>query len=184
MTKAQLRQKYLYGRDQMGLKESLLASTCIMETVLGRAEYKKAALILIYVGVKSEVDTIGIIEESWRLGKSVAVPKTYKGGRMAFYELKSLDELSLTPFGILEPAGDGYAVVPDKESLCILPGVAFDLQMNRLGYGAGFYDRYLMDYPQLFKLALAYESQIADEIPSDDHDVQMDLIITESRVYK
>jgi 5-formyltetrahydrofolate cyclo-ligase len=111
------------------------------------------------------------------------VPKIKKGYGLLAIEIKSLDELSPGTFGILEPAGE-KGISPEEIDLVVVPGVAFDKRGNRMGYGAGYYDSFLPKLrPEVKKVAVAFEIQVTDSLPAEEHDVKMDLIITENTIY-
>lgn len=150
--------------------------------------YRRAKCILSYVSYKSEVDTKKILEMAWKDGKTVAVPKVLeKNGIMEFYEIQSLQELEMGYQGIEEPdITDKCPIEPEAMQgniLMIMPGAAFDRECNRIGYGGGFYDRYLSKHPKTIEtIAICYEIQVVDHIPAEILDVKPDRIITEQRI--
>ncbi len=101
---------------------------------------------------------------------------------MSFYLVESEKELVRGAFGILEPTGESERA-PGDDGLVIIPGIAFDKHYNRIGYGKGYYDRYLSAHPNLFKLALAFDIQLVDKIPAEECDCRMDMIFTETLMY-
>ena len=140
--------------------------------------YSDSANILIYVSCNNEVDTLDIIEESFKKRKNVFVPKVIGKGIMNFYKITALDQVSPGRFGISEPVFlmDKF----DREhfnpanSLLVMPGVAFGRDNSRLGYGGGFYDRFILEYPE-FKsrsIALCYDCQIFDKVPQMVYDIK------------
>ncbi len=136
-------------------------------------EFKRAKSIAFYISTKSEVHTHDLIKTLLeKKEKKVSVP-VYSANVLS--EISSWSELSEGAFGILEPKN--LSVVNDAD-LIIVPGVAFDRQCNRLGHGKGFYDKLLKNYKGK-SIALAYEQQIVDKIPTEDHDVKVNKIITE-----
>lgn len=143
--------------------------------------FKNADLILTYVSVGSEADTRRLIDYSIKKGKHVAIPFC-KGKEMFFYEIGGLDELTEGKFGI-PTVNTGYTLPVDSfhNALCIVPGLCFDLTGNRIGYGGGFYDRFL-DKHKVPTVALAYERCICSKIPNDAFDVKTDNIITENYI--
>ena len=144
---------------------------------------KTEGTVFIYASFGSEVETLGVIETLLEAGRAVAVPKVFAGKNIAFFRIGSLDELSPGYFGIPEPdaeEGDAEAV-PAPGDVMIVPGVAFDEDGNRYGYGAGMYDRYLQVHP-VRKVALAFEDQLTEGLEIDDEDVPMDVLITEEKV--
>jgi 5-formyltetrahydrofolate cyclo-ligase len=181
-----LRKKVLGKRDSIPPSERKKKDALIMQSLFNLHEFKTAKTILFYASFRTEVDTFNIIEESLKMGKNVLVPKVDKERhRLRLYEIKSLRELSTGYMGIPEPS------LPDKRlrelndaDLIIIPGVGFDLSGNRLGYGAGYYDILLSDMKKVPFIALAYEEQLIDAIPSEMHDVKVDIIVTDEQVIK
>ena len=131
-------------------------------------------MVLIYVSLEDEVDTMGLIKYSLNIGKRVAVPKC-ENGLISFCYILSLDELEKGSYGILEPIGNNI-VNSFKNSICIVPGVCFDKEGNRIGYGGGYYDRFLSSYKGI-KIGLTYKESIVDKIDKDEYDIKMDKVI-------
>lgn len=153
----------------------------ILECFRQLSAYKDASLLLAYVDAKREVETRLLMRCAWDDGKKVAVPRVDGDGIMHFYYLRSLKDLEPGAFGIMEPRADCRICEPE-EGLLLMPGVAFDEQGHRVGYGGGYYDRYLEKHPHLIHIALAFEFQIFPEVPSEKHDICPDLIVTENRI--
>lgn len=140
-----------------------------------------AGAIALYMPANREVDVADMIPLCRQLGRTVAVPRV-EGYAMEFYEIHDTDDCEKGHFGILEPKPDCRRISGAEISLMIVPGVVFDPEGHRLGYGGGFYDRYLERYPDIIKIAVAYELQMTEEIPAEDHDVRMDYVITAERL--
>ena len=172
MNKQILRNKYKQIRKNIKDKEKL--DSIIFNKIVSLKEYKKSNLILTYVSLKEEVDTIELIKHSLNRGKQVAVPKC-EGNDIVFYYINNLYDLEEGKFGILEPKTNEVVNKFDN-SICIIPGIAFDKENNRLGYGKGFYDRFLENYKGI-KIGLTYRECICDKIDTDENDVKMDMII-------
>ena len=153
----------------------------ILERFRQLSAYKDASLLLAYVDAKREVETRLLMRCAWDDGKTVAAPRVDGDGIMHFYYLRSLKDLEPGAFGIMEPRADCRICEPE-EGLLLMPGVAFDEQGHRVGYGGGYYDRYLEKHPHLIHIALAFEFQIFPEVPSEKHDICPDLIVTENRI--
>lgn len=153
----------------------------ILERFRQLSAYKDASLLLAYVDAKREVETRLLMHCAWDDGKKVAAPRVDGDGIMHFYYLRSLKDLEPGAFGIMEPRADCRICEPE-EGLLLMPGVAFDEQGHRVGYGGGYYDRYLEKHPHLIHIALAFEFQIFPEVPSEKHDICPDLIVTENRI--
>lgn len=147
--------------------------------VLQFPELLEADTVCVYMPTGNEIDTSAIIRFCLENGKRVAAPRV-DGDTMEFYYFRSKEELEQGAYDIWEPTGK--EAVADEESLVIMPGVAFDLNCNRIGYGKGYYDRYLSKHPKMKRIALAYEFQIVGKIKQEIHDVKPEMIVTESRV--
>lgn len=117
------------------------------------------------------------------MGKKVAVPKVIVDNFMKFYYIDSLKSLTPGAYGILEPEAYPQREACKEHALVILPGVAFDRQGNRIGYGKGFYDNYLSTHPQYHRIGLAFSAQCVDFIPADCHDIRVEAVITEKGNY-
>lgn len=174
MNKQILRNKYKEIRKNIKNKE--LLDNRIFNEIIEMKEYKQSDLILIYVSLKDEVDTFKLIEHSLEIGKRVAVPRC-EGDNIVFYNIKTLSDLEEGSFKILEPTTN-ETVVDFANSICIIPGVAFDKENNRIGYGKGFYDRFLEKYDGT-KIGLTYRECICDKIDNDINDIKMDIVITD-----
>lgn len=204
MNKREIRKKILAVRDAIPMIDRMLYDKKIREIVTGMEEYREAEVILAYASYKSEVDTMLLIQQALEDGKYVFAPKV-SGNEMEFWQISSLEDLREGYRGIREPV-QGVSF-PDwiKSHICKvmmwMPGVVFDRKRHRIGYGGGFYDRYLNRLSRLSKqsdsaeqtwtnlghftlttAALAYSCQILEQIPYEEHDVKPDLLITEKGI--
>jgi 5-formyltetrahydrofolate cyclo-ligase len=182
--KQRIREETLLLRDSHPKEERERKDAKIRKLLLSLPEFRRAKRILFYVSVRSEVDTRAMISESMRMGKKVAVPITEAETRSL--SISELDETNkdMEPgaFEIPEPS---YPIIisPESIDLMVIPGVAFDRSGNRIGYGMGFYDRFLSDLRKdIPRIALAYGFQIVSGIPGYSGDVRMHKIVTESGV--
>ncbi|MFT9078554.1 5-formyltetrahydrofolate cyclo-ligase [Ethanoligenens sp.] len=154
----------------------------IRQQVISLPEYRSCDTLFSYVSVREEVDTHALIRTALRDGKRVAVPRC-EGKRMVFYAIGSLDELRPARFGLLEPPG-GVRVLPDVHSLCLVPGLSFDQSGARIGYGGGFYDRFLPDFPGV-SVGLCYSMLISDTLlPTEAHDCRMSVVVSDCEIWK
>jgi len=156
-------------------------SNLICEKFLSLPEYKEAQVVFAYMDCKNEVETKKVIEQCWKDGKTIAVPKVF-GETMKYYVISSYDDLEEGYFGIPEPKHESLQEIVCEDGLMILPGVAFDVYRHRVGYGGGFYDRYLEAHPDMKKIAFAFEFQMFEEVPFEEFDRQPEKIITEKRI--
>jgi 5-formyltetrahydrofolate cyclo-ligase len=185
-TKAKLRAEVLRQRDALRTLERAESSAAISERLLGEAAYRRAKTVAIFVTFRSEVDTLPIIRDILRKGKIAAVPRTKAGGEMEFHRITDpVEDLAPGAHGIREPRAGLQRVRPEEIDLMLAPGTVFDERGHRIGHGGGFFDRYL---PRLNVnvpvIALGFELQMVETVPSEAFDREVDMIITEKRVIK
>lgn len=178
-SKAVIRKRIKAVRNAMDSDDRAKRSELICGRLSELPEYVNACNICAYVSKGNEVDTKLIIERAWADGKHVYVPKVY-GQDMEFIEITDYGELATGNFGILEPVSDDFEEI--KDGLMFMPGIAFDHSRSRIGFGGGYYDRYLAGHAGLVTVALAYEFQIVDKIDSEPTDIRPHIIVTESEV--
>ena len=171
-------------RRQIGEKKSALTaleieerSRALAEKLYETPQYRAAKSLYAYLSFNQEVRTTPIIERAWADGKRVAVPKVI-GKDMVFIWLDSFDQLGPGYYGITEPMENG-PVADDGTALILMPGLAFDPEGHRVGYGGGFYDRYLEAQPNHPLVALCYDFQLFDHLDVESHDVPVDLVLTD-----
>lgn len=172
-------------RRRAEASEELLhaASLRIKDRFTELEAYQKADILLAYVDAKREVETRLLMRQAWEDGKKVAAPRVDGDGIMHYYYIDSLEELEPGSFGIMEPK-ESCPLCETEEGLLLMPGVAFDMSCHRVGYGGGYYDRYLEKHPGLVHIALAFEFQVFEEVPFEDHDILPELIVTDLRLLK
>ncbi len=177
MEKTEFRRQALIKRKQ--IKNRKQKSTVITERILKLDCFRKAKTIFLYCSYHSEAETAQLLEAILLQGKQAAVPKVLSG-RMQFYQIHSLNDIETGYKGIPEPKGDGEILIPEKDDLMLIPGIAFDKEGYRMGYGGGFYDRYLAEHlVSCKKIGVAFSEQIYEQIPREWYDVRMDAVITE-----
>lgn len=182
MDKSHLRQKM--ARQRNGATSTYIYNVCqaIYDGVIAWSVFQEAQSIACYVSVGKEVETHRLIEDALKAGKQVGVPVTKAKGMMDFQQILSLDELKPARFGLLEPELDMDLVMASEDvDLVLVPGLAFDRKGNRLGFGGGYYDRYLARCKAV-KVGLAYPFQVVDVVPVSDYDVPMDWLVTETEI--
>lgn len=196
MDKSKIRNMMKSQRNQLSKNIGNEYDYSIRTKLLSLNEYKECDMLFSYVSFGSEVDTINIIDKALAANKNVYIPRV-EGHNMNFYGIHNLDGLIRSKFGILEPDASlhkkhvkyvSLEEVPEfmnKKKLMLLPGLAFDRQGNRIGYGAGYYDKYLGNYGAegFIKIALAYNFQIIDSIKTNQFDISADIIITPENIY-
>jgi len=182
-TKSQLRKRMLNVRNTMSEEEIKNKSRAIMNKLTCMDEYKNSKVIFVYMSFKNEVDTTDLISKMLEDNKRVVIPYTDTVNTVIIpSEIKSIHEdLTLSHFGYYEPVFEKIRrIEPGELDLIIVPGVVFDRNNNRIGFGKGYYDKILSRKRSDAKaIAVAYDFQVLDEVPSEPHDIKMDMIITE-----
>ena len=182
MNKDKLRRLMCEKRDQVPAHIIYRVQEMIYERIVSRSLFQAAQHVACYVSIQNEVDTHRLIKYALSVGKQVCVPVTQGRGVMDFQQIVSWGALKPTRFGLLEPEYDVARVIgPEDLDLVIVPGVAFDRQGHRLGFGGGYYDRYL-ERCNATRLGLAYGFQVIDEVPVEANDAHMDWLVTEDEV--
>ena len=179
-TKQDIRKIVLRERSALGQEEWMQKSSIIAKKIIEHPLFNACEEVYCYVNYRREVCTKQIIEQAWKLGKKVAVPKVL-GSEMEFYYIADWMDLEIGYRDILEPKTKKHA--NGQNVLVIMPGAVFDRNCNRIGYGKGYYDRYLAKNGACRKMALAFELQMRSEIPCDIHDVRPEAIVTEEKIY-
>ncbi len=175
-----LRKQVLAVRDRLSQQQRQNKSREIEERLFLLAEFKSARTVMFFASFRTEVDTAPMIRRALTFGKRVVLPKV-KDTELALFEIADFStDVSPGAWGIPEPR-ERKPVALDEIDLIVVPGAAFDRWGNRLGYGAGFYDRLLSEFPKM-TVALAFEAQILPRVPSELHDVPVRKIVSELRV--
>ena len=178
--KNQIKDLMLEKRNSLPKEEITEKSKKIENNLFNLSQFKKSKLAMFFVSFNSEVNTHEMIKKSLQ-NKKVAVPKVLQ------HEIEPsiiLDVDSLVPsgkFGILEPI-EAMKIAYKNIDLVLVPGIAFDNEGHRIGYGFGYYDKFLKKVPKAVKIGLCFDFQIVDKIPHEEHDVAVDFVITEARV--
>ena len=187
-----LRKEILAKREALDPQERKMADMAMADRIIGHQWFYGAEVLLAFVNYGSEISTLEIIEEALRKGKKVFVPRIEKVVNVAgssseeykaedimnFYNINSMNQLVTGYKGILEPDCTtecfDYETYKECRMLLLMPGVAFDIYGNRMGYGKGFYDRFLKDKEilQTFSIAIGYKCQRVDFIPVEEHDLK------------
>ena len=176
--KKSLRAEYKAVRDSIDADIRKNQDAIIFQKVIELKEYKRANTIFVYVSFGSEVETKRFIERIISDGKYAVIPKCdTKSHTMHTFKIDSLSQLKKGAYGIEEPCEDCVEVLKEHIDLVVVPGLCFDLKGNRLGYGGGYYDRFLADFKG-FTVGLSYNECIADIVPADEYDCRLDLIIS------
>ncbi len=181
--KQELRERYKQQRRDMSPDEKAAKDHAVALAVSRLWQYKKNDTLLCYVSTDIEVDTRQIITRALADGKRVAVPRCVPGTRlMEFYYIDSLDELSPGTFGVYEPSPDPAKLFTAKEQgLCLVPALSYDLEGYRLGYGKGYYDRYLAGFGGAL-VGICYSDCVSRHLPHGRYDRCVETLVTETYI--
>lgn len=153
----------------------------IAERLLSVEELLNAEIVLLYASFRSEVDTRNIAEDLIHRDKKIAFPVCGEDGFMTFHIISNLSQLKKSEMGIPEPDISLPQPKITENTVCVVPALALTVSGFRLGYGGGYYDRFLAKNPCVFTVALAYEESVTDSLPVSDFDVKINMIITNER---
>lgn len=186
--KNQLRQQYKQIRRELSPITVQQNSNRIAAQLFATDLWQQSQTVMLYLAFQNEVATEIIYRQGWQAGKTMLLPIcASQNGLMEMSRIDTLDVLQYNRYGIGElPNALQKIIAPEEIDLCLIPGIAFDLAGNRLGFGAGYYDRYLLRLrPNVPRIALAHQCQIyAGRLPVDTYDLPMDYILTEKQLYK
>lgn len=181
-SKQELRRSLLEWRRTIPHPLREAACKSILQRLTALPEYLKADKLLIYVSNDEELDTRLLLSRALSEGRVVCCPRCIKGTNdMVFCLVRSLDDLRPGSFGLLEPDAACEAENFTSASLCITPALAYDHQGYRIGYGRGYYDKFFGSFPGV-KLGLCFEEFLLDDVFRDEHDVPVDVIMTEKNI--
>ena len=175
MDKKELRRQIREQKRAMTEEQIVMASQRLGELFLACEQYKAAKTIYGYLPYNQEVRTVPMLEQAMRDGKRVAVPKCY-GDEMRFIYMDDLSKVEKGYANIPEPIAD-EPVADDKTALVLMPGMAFTKDGKRMGYGGGFYDKFLAAEPQHPTVALCYDFQMVEDLPTEDYDIPVDCVL-------
>ena len=175
MNKQELRRTIRERKRAMTEEEIVERSNALAEKFYNTPAYQAASTIYGYLPYNQEVRTVPMLQRALDEGKRVAVPKVY-GEEMRFIYLEDLTQVSKGYAGIPEPIADA-PVAEDQRALVLMPGLAFDPQGHRIGYGGGFYDRFLAQEPHHPTLALCYEFQMQAHLDTEEFDIPVDTVL-------
>lgn len=183
--KQALRKRYRAYRESLQPAEKEKLDAAVRRRLFRLPVYQNCRVLFIYVSKPIEVDTVRIIQSALAHGKYVAVPRcipnTYQ---MQFYFIRSLEDLEPGTFGVLEPSVERCCPVSDlRHGLCVVPGLSFDTQGYRLGYGKGYYDRFLSNFGGQ-TVGICYRACVPWNLPHGYYDRPVDLLVTETYIRK
>ena len=185
--KERLRKRVWAARMGLDRGQVEVGGQAILEKVLGLEAYRRAKLVHTYVSSKeNEVDTRALICTCLKQGKRVAVPVVMSGTKtLAHALIDGLDQLVVGPWGLAQPdpAVATWLPAEARVDLVVVPGLAFDRRGHRIGWGGGYYDRFLAQV-QAVKIGLCYDELVLDCIPGEPHDVPVDVVVAETAIYR
>ena len=184
VSKQKLRDACRYARTKRSPEEKRTLDAAICERIVQTPEFRRAKKVLLYAPLAGEIDLIPLAKRCRREKKTIAFPVTDPvDNRLTFRILRQGDKLAPGTYGIPEPPPDAPVCVPDRNTLCILPGLCYDRSGNRLGQGKGCYDRFLVSFPGV-AMGVVWEELLFDAVPTDKHDLPVAVIVTEQAVLR
>ncbi len=178
--KKQIRTEYKQKRNSLTVEQVREWSDCICNRLTESELFQQANEIFFYYPLGNEADLLKAAQIALEMGKVIAFPRT-EGDVIHFYQVTDLNEFQVGSFQVMEPVGDRLLIT--REPLVLTPGLAFDKQKNRMGYGKGYYDRFIAECPNAVTIGIAYEMQLAEEIVIEVQDIPMNYILTEERMW-
>lgn len=176
-------------REMKALRKNIPASDKteldrkMREQLFASPEYRKAELLLTFISFGDEPDTRAVLERAWQDGKVTAVPRCLPEHKMSFYIIRSFDDCKEGAYGIPEPLEECAEAETDGENiLCLVPGLAFSKDGGRLGYGGGYYDRFLCRHENIKAFGYCADMFIKEDVPLEDTDIKLCGLITDTEV--
>ena len=183
LEKRTLRQEIIKQRDALSAFERAQLSLAATYKLLAWPLYQQAKTVLLFAGVRSEIDTRFLTEQSLHLGKLVAMPRCVpKKRELLLLKIESWQELQPSYYGLLEPSYTAAAVSLSELDLVVVPGIVFSADGYRIGYGGGYYDRLLARRGDIPTIGLAFELQVVGSVPQDSHDIPVHFLVTEKGI--
>lgn len=180
-SKTEIRKIIKKRREALDPVEKMKLDKKIFKQIKTNNAFNKARTILLYMPHKNEVDLIEFLKENIHK-KNLVFPRVNKT-KLTLHSVTSFDDFEVGSFAIIEPKSTIQQINPENIDLAVIPGIVFDKNGNRIGYGKGFYDQ-LAKQLKCKKIGLAYDFQIVDKIPFESHDIPVDLIVTETKTIK
>lgn len=183
--KKDLRKQMIGSLQQLSEQQYAKQSAIIQQKLVELPLFQEANTIGVTISRFPEVDTLQLIETCWSLGKEVVVPRCHiKDRRMDFYRIENFDTLETVYIDLREPKEDPEQWIhPDQIDLLIVPGVVYGKSGYRIGFGGGYYDRFLVGFKGQ-TLSLAFDQQLIEKVPFDAHDIPVPLIITDKKIWR
>lgn len=181
--KNKLRQEMSHKRNALTKDEVMKYSNLITDALIGHKWFQDSKAICIYMAFRNEVSCHQLAKKSFQLGKKVFVPVTNQEKEtMDFFQVFQDTQWKEGAYGIMEPVLNSENICLNEPALIIMPGLLFDQTRNRIGYGGGYYDKYLQEHNVHKKIAFCYDFQVLEHLPNEKHDIKPDLIVTDKRI--
>lgn len=181
--KVRLRQELKSSRESVGATQRKAAAIAAEAKIVHLPEWQNAKVVCLYASFQGELPTTQLLQNLLNSEKRCVLPKVNSEGQPELYEIKSFQDLELSSLEILEPKINCPRINPTQIDFFLVPGIGFDRRGNRLGHGAGFYDRLLAQAsPTTYFLGYGYDFQVVDAIPHEAHDIVMHAIATPSQI--
>ena len=181
MTKAEIRKEFIVKRRQLPQEKVQEWSEKIEERAFNLILEQNVGVIALYAAFRNEPELWSLSERLFSMEKTVLFPKCQANGQMTMYAIHSLSELASGAYGILEPT-EAEPALPEEIDLILCPGCAFSKGGERMGYGGGYYDRYLLKCTKAVKVGVCYDISLTETLPTEPFDAKMNTIITENRL--
>lgn len=179
MTKEELRAHYKQARLELGVNRKKDWDTAVLRRIVASDYFRRAKKVFLYAPTKEEANLLPLVKVAGKQGKTVAFPRCDpETETISFFELAPGEKLYPGAFGIYEPGADAKPCEPDENTLCLVPGLTFDRAGNRLGYGKGYYDRFLATFPGV-SAGVVYQDFLSDALPLEDWDRPVHLLFTD-----
>ncbi len=177
MNKQEFRKKYLALRNSIPLSQKQIFDKSLTDKILSSVEFKSADCILLFASIRSEVNTLGLFRECIKQGKKVYFPKCTDAGKMEFLRVFSANDFSVGKYGISEPKTEEKYTESKTSDLAVIPALAVGKDFSRIGYGKGYYDRFLKNFKGI-SLCPVYPQLLCGGVPTDEFDIPLNIIIT------
>lgn len=184
MDKKQLRKEAIHRQKSLPKEKKKQIELVLTSNLLTSNLWKESHTIGVTVSMSFEWDTLRIMKSAWKNNKTICVPQAIKeGNKLLFYRLDRLNELERSGYGILEPTENFTKIEKNDIDLLIVPGLLFDRNGYRIGFGGGYYDRFLVGF-QNKTVSLLSEEQLIDQVPKTAHDIPVQYLVTEKGLLK
>ncbi|MDY0087546.1 MAG: 5-formyltetrahydrofolate cyclo-ligase [Coriobacteriia bacterium] len=172
------------ARQAVRATDRALYAAAAAQRLLALPEIVRARVVLAYAATPEEIDPAPVVDALRRRGVTVALPRVAGREELTVQRVDANMPLVRSKFGIIEPPADAPEISPANIDVAIVPGVAFDESCQRVGHGIGYYDRLLARMPHATAVGLAFDSQVLAEVPSEEHDVSLDVLVTPTRTIR